>query len=134
MLACYQQNILVELYFWWHQQFFYDVIFPQGPQFFVKIFHFSFFFCWKYDFYFFYFLVHFWYWDLFKKGSMLQMWAQFFKKIWNPIPYKVLRKLLKFYANWIINEKVIKMEPTNPRFCTDYLSEKLIRENFYKFF
>ena len=36
MLACYRPNILVELYFLWRQQFLYDVIFPQGPKFFLK--------------------------------------------------------------------------------------------------
>ena len=60
-----------------------------------------------------YFLVHFWYWDLFWKGSMLQMWAQFWKKIiLNPIPYKILGKLLKFHTNWIINKNVIRRKPT----------------------
>ena len=32
------------------------------------------------------------------------------KIIWNPIPYKILGKLLKFHDNWIINKKVIKYQ------------------------
>ena len=65
------------------------------------------------------FFFHFWYifgtgTDLFRKWSMLlQMWAQFLKKKnWNLIPYKILGKLLKFHANWIIN-KVNKRKPTD---------------------
>ena len=119
ILACYKLNILAELYFWWRHHFFCDVIFPQGPNFSLKkIFFYYFLFfvqCSKknYFFIFFYFLVHFWYWDLFRKGSMLQMWAQFWrKKNWNPIPYKISGKLPKFHANWIKSKKVIKRKPT----------------------
>ena len=36
-------NTLVQKKFWWHQHFFYDVIFPQGPKFFLKNFFFFFF-------------------------------------------------------------------------------------------
>ena len=37
-------NTLVQKKIWWHQHFFYDVIFPQGPKFFLKTFFFFFFF------------------------------------------------------------------------------------------
>ena len=36
-------NTLLRKKIWWHQHFFYDVIFPKGPKFFLKNFFFNFF-------------------------------------------------------------------------------------------
>ena len=40
-----------------------------------------------------------------KKVNAPNIGAILKKKNWNPIPYKILGKLRKFHANWIINKK-----------------------------
>ena len=47
-----------------------------------------------------------------KRVNAPNVGAIFKKYIWNPTPYRILGKLLKFHANWIINKKVIKRKPT----------------------